>query len=341
MDEGAEGMITIDQHIIQEQRKFSGSTGDLSDLLYDIALAGKIVAKEVNRAGLGDYLGDLGRTNVHEEAVQKLDVFANTVFFNIFERSGRVCAFGSEEDDHSVCMDIENMAGKYAVNIDPLDGSSNIDVNIAIGTIFSIHKKISTGKRGSEEDCLQKGSLQVGGGYIIYGSSTMLVYTTGKGVYGFTLDHGVGEFLLTHPEMRFPERCTYYSINESNFPYWDRGTQEYVKYVKENDPVTHRPFNARYVGSLVADFHRNLIKGGIFLYPADHKDPAKPKGKLRLLYEAAPLAFIAEQAGGSATTGTERILDIQPKGLHQRVPLVIGNREEVIRYDSFCQKDRK
>ncbi len=331
-------MVTIEQHIIQQQRKFPESTGDLSDLLYDIALAGKIVSREVNRAGLVDIMGSTGKMNIQDEEVQKLDVFANSVFLKLFEKNGRVCTFGSEEDEKCICMEPDQMSGKYAVNLDPLDGSSNVDVNLPIGTIFSIHRKVSTGKTGTEEDSLQKGSLQVGAGYLVYGSSTMLVYSTGQGVHGFTLDQAVGEFLLSHEDMKCPERCTIYSINESNHHYWDRATQEYISYVKSVDPATHRPYNARYAGALVADFHRNLIKGGIYLYPVDHKDPKRNSGKLRLLFEAAPLAFIAEQAGGYASTGKERILDIQPETLHQRVPLVIGNREEVLRYEAFVKK---
>jgi fructose-1,6-bisphosphatase I len=331
--------LTLDQHIVQQQRKYPQSTGDLSDLLYDIALAGKLVSREVNRAGLVDILGSAGRMNVQNEEVQKLDIFANSVFFKIFEQSSRVCTFGSEEDEQVVSLEHDQMTGKYAVNLDPLDGSSNIDVNLAIGTIFSIHKKVSPGLKGSEEDCLQKGSRQVAAGYLIYGSSTMLVYTTGQGVYGFTLDQGVGEFFLSHENMKFPARASIYSINESNSPYWDRATSEYVRYVKSVDAETRRPLNARYVGSLVADFHRNLLKGGIFLYPADLKDPSKKAGKLRLLFEAAPLAFVAAQAGGSASTGKEPILDIQPETMHQRVPLIIGNKEEVMRYEEFVRKN--
>lgn len=330
--------LTLDQHIIQQQRKFPNSTGDLSDLLYDISLAGKLVSREVNRAGLVDILGSAGKMNVQNEEVQKLDIFANTVFFKIFEQSSRVCTFGSEEDEQVVSLEHDEMSGKYAVNLDPLDGSTNIDVNLAIGTIFSIHKKISSGRKGSEEDCMQKGSLQVAAGYLIYGSSTMLVYSTGQGVYGFTLDQTVGEFFLSHEMMTFPDRPTLYSINESNCHYWDRPTSEYVQYIKSVDPATRRPLNARYVGSLVGDFHRNLLKGGIFLYPADLKDPDRREGKLRLLFEAAPLAFIAQQAGGYASTGKEAILDIQPSTLHQRVPLIVGNRQEVKRYEEFVKK---
>ena len=332
--------LTLDQHIIQQQRKYPQSTGDLTDLLYDISLAGKLVSREVNRAGLVDILGSAGRMNVQNEEVQKLDIFANSVFFKIFEQSSRVCTFGSEEDEQCVCMEHDQMSGKYAVNLDPLDGSSNIDVNLAIGTIFSIHKKISSGMKGNEEDCMQKGSHQVAAGYLIYGSSTMMVYSTGQGVYGFTLDQSVGEFFLSHENMKFPARSTIYSINESNSLYWDRPTLEYVKYIKAIDPQSRRPLNARYVGSLVADFHRNLLKGGIYLYPADHKDPDRKEGKLRLLFEAAPLAFIAHQAGGYASTGSESILEIQPTSLHQRVPLIIGNKEEVKRYEEFELKYR-
>jgi len=330
--------LTIEQHIIQQQRKYPLSTGDLSDLLYDISLAGKIISREVNRAGLVDILGSAERMNIQDEEVQKLDIFANSVFLKIFEQSSRVCTFGSEEDEKCISLEHDQMAGKYAVNIDPLDGSSNIDVNLAIGTIFSIHKKISSGTKGSEEDCMQKGSQQVAAGYLIYGPSTMLVYSTGQGVFGFTLDQAVGEFFLSHEDIKFPEQCNLYSINESNGPYWDRPTEEYMKYIKTVDPATRRPLNARYVGSLVADFHRNLLKGGIFLYPADKKDPKKKEGKLRLLFEAAPLAFIATQAGGDASTGVGPILDIQPSSLHQRVPLIIGSKVEVQRYEEFVKK---
>jgi fructose-1,6-bisphosphatase I len=219
--------------------------------------------------------------------------------------------------------------------MDPLDGSSNIDVNVSVGTIFSLHRKRSAGPHGSEEDCLQPGIKQVGAGYVIYGSSTMLVYSTGLGVHGFTLEPTVGEFILSHPNIVMPSRCAMYSVNEGNAAYWDAGTRAYIDSLKAVDPASGRPYTARYIGSLVSDFHRNLLKGGIFLYPADHKDPKKPSGKLRLLFEAAPMAFIAEQAGGAASTGSQRVLDVVPAHLHQRVPLVVGPKSEVARYEAM------
>ncbi len=224
------------------------------------------------------------------------------------------------------------------MNLDPLDGSSNIDANVSIGTIFSIHRRVSSGKAGDEKDCLQKGEAQLGAGYVIYGSSTVLVYSTGQGVFGFTLDPTVGEFILSHDDIRIPETCKIYSVNEGNQFFWDEGTKQYINYLKDKDQATGRPFSSRYVGSLVADFHRNLLYGGVFLYPSDRKDPKLPSGKLRLLFEAAPIAFIAEQAGGAASTGKERVLDIKPQELHQRVPLIVGNTAEVRRYEDFLKR---
>ncbi len=328
---------TIDQHILDQQRKFPGASGEFSSLLYDIALAAKIVSKEVNRAGLINIIGSLGEFNVQGEEVQKLDRYANDLFVNILLNGGQVCAIGTEEAEKIVALHDDHFIGTYAVNMDPLDGSSNIAVNVSIGTIFSLHRKISKGRTGTEEDCCQKGSKQVGAGYVIYGSSTMMVYSTGMGVHGFTLDPTVGEFILSHENIQVPERCKIFSINEGNSAYWDEATRRYVEYVKQPDKATGRPFTARYVGSLVADIHRNLLHGGIFLYPADHKDPKKPSGKLRLLFEAAPMAYIAEQAGGYASTGTERILEIECTELHQRVPLIVGTKSEVLRYEEYVR----
>jgi fructose-1,6-bisphosphatase I len=329
---------TVDRHIMEQERKLPGVSGEFSGLLHDIALAGKMITKEVRRAGLIDILGTTEEINIQGEIVQKLDEYANDLLINTLTRSGRVCAMASEENVGIIEVPENVTAGKYLVSIDPLDGSSNIDVNVSIGTIFSIHKKISSGPMGGSEDFLQEGSRQVAAGYVIYGSSTMLVYTTGSGVHGFTLDPSVGEFLLSHEDMRMPEACNIFSINEGNYNYWDEGTRRYIDYVKEIDGPTNRPYSSRYIGTFVSDFHRNLIYGGIFLYPVDYKDPEKAEGKLRLLFEAAPMAMIVEQAGGYASTGKERILDIVPTEIHQRVPLIIGTREEVLRYEEFARR---
>ena len=329
---------TIERHILDQQRKFPEASGEFSGLLYDIALAAKIISKEVNRAGLVNILGSTGDINVQGELVQKLDRFANELFINILKEGGKVCAIASEEHEKIIEVQDEYLIGNYAVNMDPLDGSSNIEANISIGTIFSIHRRVSSGDKRLDQICLQKGDKQIGAGYVIYGSSTVLVYSTGQGVFGFTLDPTVGEFILSHDGIRIPSSCKIYSVNEGNYPYWDEGTKKYIDFLKALDPETGRPYTSRYVGSLVADFHRNLLYGGIFLYPADFKDPKKPKGKLRLLFEAAPIAYIAEQAGGAASTGWERILEVDPLELHQRVPLIVGNTSEVQRYEDFLKR---
>ena len=317
---------TIERFIFDQEHRYPEATGELSNLLYDIALAAKIIAAAIRRAGLVNILGAAGNRNVQGEEQQKLDVIANETFKNALNHTGRVCVMGSEEDEDIVPVPPEYPVGKYAVLFDPLDGSSNIDVNAAVGTIFSIYRRISMEGRGTVADVLQPGCKQVASGYVMYGSSTMLVYTTGQGVHGFTLDPTIGEFLLSHPKIVTPRVGMYYSVNESNFGRWDRGMQSAVRGLKGEVPDLMKPKNSRYIGSLVADFHRNLIAGGIFLYPADTKNV---RGKLRLLYEAAPMAFIAEQAEGSATDGVNRILDIEPTGLHQRTPLVIGSRNDV------------
>jgi fructose-1,6-bisphosphatase I len=319
-------VVTIERFIIEQERQFPEATGELSNLLYDICLAAKIISRNVRRAGLSDILGEQGTTNVQGELQQKLDVFANETVRNSVQHTGRTCVLASEEDEEPVPVPAGLPVGKYVLLYDPLDGSSNIDVNVPTGTIFSIHRRLTPeGGPGTLQDCLQTGRTQVAAGYILYGSSTMLVYTTGKGVHGFTLEPSIGEFLLSHPNIRTPEVGKYYSVNES---YWDRWTepvhQAVAAFKKGERGVAAK--NARYVGSLVADFHRNLLSGGIFLYPADSKSP---QGKLRLLYEAAPLALVAELAGGRATDGRRPILDIVPKALHQRVPLVIGSRKDV------------
>jgi fructose-1,6-bisphosphatase I len=298
-------------------------------LLNDIAVAAKIVTRDVRRAGLVDnILGAQGEVNVQGEQQQKLDVVADNQFIKMFELGGEVCGIGSEENDNYMAFQSEmSKNGKYVVLFDPLDGSSNIDVNVSIGTIFSIYHRISpVGTEATLEDMLQPGDKQVAGGYVLYGSSTMLVYTTGNGVNGFTLDPSIGEFCLSHPNMKTPETGRIYSMNEGNIAVCHAGYRKYTEYCQEEDASTGRPYSGRYIGSLVADFHRNLIKGGIYFYPTT---PAAPKGRLRLLYECNPLAFIIEQAGGLATDGTQRILSIQPTELHQRVGFIVGSKQMV------------
>ena len=319
-------VTTIERFILDQEHKYPEATGELSNLLYDIALATKIIAGAIRRAGLVNILGSAGTTNIQDEEQQKLDVFANETMTNSLNHTGRVCVMASEEDEQIIPVPEQYPAGKYAVLYDPLDGSSNIDVNGAVGTIFSIYRRVTTEGRGSEADVLQPGCKQISAGYVIYGSSTMLVYTTGQGVAGFTLDPTIGEFLLSHPRITMPRVGKYYSVNESNFARWNKGIQTAVRGFHGDRPQEMKGKNSRYIGSLVADFHRNLIAGGVFLYPADTKNT---KGKLRLLYECSPMAFIAEQAEGSATDGVNRILDIVPTALHQRTPLVIGSREDV------------
>jgi fructose-1,6-bisphosphatase I len=318
---------TIERHIIEGQRSAKGATGELTGLLQQITLCSKIIASRVNMAGLADVLGLTGETNVQGEEVQKLDMLANSTLIRILSRGGKVCVLGSEEEEEPIFTPEGYPAGKYVVMFDPLDGSSNIDVNISIGTIFSIHeRRTPVGTKGAVSDLLQPGTKQVGAGYIIYGSSTMFVYSTGQGVHGFTLDPSVGEFFLSHVNIRIPTRGKIFSVNEGNASTWNDGVRRWVDDLKSTAKDRGRPYSARYVGSLVADFHRTLLKGGVFAYPADHKNP---QGKLRLMYEASPLSFIAEQAGGAASTGTERILDIVPTALHQRVPLYIGSKGDV------------
>ncbi|HZM28648.1 MAG TPA: class 1 fructose-bisphosphatase [Gemmatimonadales bacterium] len=319
-------VTTIEAFILEQESRYPEATGELSNLLYDVALAAKIIAAAIRRAGLVNILGSVGHRNVQGEEQQKLDVFANETIKNCLKHTGRVCVMASEEDEDIIPIPPEFPLGKYAVLFDPLDGSSNIDVNAAVGTIFSIYRRVSLDVRGTVSDVLQPGCKQVAAGYVMYGSSTMLVYTTGEGAHGFTLDPTIGEFLLSHPRIITPRVGTYYSVNESNFGRWDRGFQTAVRGLKGDMPDVMKAKNCRYAGSLVADFHRNLIAGGIFLYPGDTKNP---NGKLRLLYEASPMAFIAEQAEGSATDGVNRILDVMPDTLHQRTPLVIGSREDV------------
>ena len=321
----ATSVVTIDRFIIEEERLHPEATGELSGVLYDIALAAKMIASKVRRAGLADILGSADLQNVQGEMQQKLDVFANETIIKALDHGGRLCAMASEEEPDIIHIPEGFRCGKYALLFDPLDGSSNIDVNVPVGTIFSVVRKITRGSRGEMEDMLQPGRRQVAAGYIIYGSSTMLVYTTGQGVHGFTLDPSIGEFLLSHPNIRIPNEGRYLSVNDSYEQHWDDSVKALMRRYRGLDGE-RKAMNVRYVGSLVADFHRNLLGGGIFCYPANKKSP---KGKLRLLYEANPLAFICEQAGGAATDGANRILDIQPTELHQRVPLFMGSKSDV------------
>lgn len=327
---------TLGEFIIENQADFKFASGELSKLLSAIRLASKVINREVNRAGLaGDILGTAGTENIQGEEQQKLDVYADKQMIGALRARGEACAIASEENDDFVVFDNDlSRHGKYIVLFDPLDGSSNIDVNVSIGTIFSIYRRLDENTPVSVNDFLQPGSRQVAAGYIIYGSSTMLVYTTGNGVNGFTLDPSIGTFCLSHPNIRIPADGKIYSVNEGNLNQMTNGVRDYISYCQQEDKATSRPYSSRYIGSLVADFHRNLLKGGIYIYPGTQK---APNGKLRLLYEANPLAFIIEQAGGLATNGEERILDIQPTELHQRVPLFIGSRNMVEKAAEFLK----
>lgn len=328
---------TVRRHIMEQQVRHPRATGELTLLLGDLIVACKMISREVNKAGLAEILGLTDDINVHGEQVRKLDQYAEDRIYKAMIHGGHLCCMASEEEADMIPIPDRYPKGKYVLAVDPLDGSSNIDANVSIGTIFSILRKKSPGADGHVEDCLQKGTEQVAAGYVIYGSSTMLVYTTGQGVNGFTLDPSVGEFLLSHPNIRIPSKGKIYSANEGNFQYWDEPTKDFVRYLKTPDPESGRPYSSRYIGSLVADFHRNLLYGGIFLYPADCRDPARPKPKLRLLYEANPLGFVVEQAGGAITTGRERTLELEPTDLHQRVPIIIGSKEDVQLYEKFVR----
>lgn len=326
---------TLGEFIIEKQGDFPYAKGELTRLLSSIRLAAKIVNREVNKAGLvSEILGSAGVENIQGEAQQKLDVYADNQFIYALKARGEVSGVASEENDDIIVFDDEvGLHGKYVVLIDPLDGSSNIDVNVSIGTIFSIFRRISPeGKPVTTADFLQGGRDQVAAGYVIYGSSTMLVYTSGNGVNGFTLDPSLGTFCLSHPNIRIPEDGTIYSVNEGNLNQFEDGVKQYINYCQQIDSATNRPYSARYIGSLVADFHRNLLKGGIYFYPGTTK---APEGKLRLLYECNPLAFVAEQAGGMATNGKISIMDVKPEKLHQRVPLFIGSKNMVKKVMSF------
>lgn len=330
-------LITIERHILEQQRAYPEATGVFTSLLYDIALVGKIIAREIRRAGLNDILGKAGTTNIYGERQTKLDIFANETFIQMNEYTGRVAVMATEESENLVPATPAMDGGKYVLIFDPLDGSSNIDVNVSVGTIFGIYqRRTPIGTPATLEDCLQPGRDLVGAGYLLYGSSTMMVYTTGHGVHGFTLEPTLGEFLLSHPNLRIPEIPTYYSTNLSYTRFWSEGVRRYTQYLqgleKETPPVS---LSARYVGALVADFHRNLLQGGVFYYPLLYRDPENPKPKMRLLCEAAPMAFIAEQAGGYASDGIGAILDVVPDELHQRVPLFVGNHALVKKSEEY------
>jgi fructose-1,6-bisphosphatase I len=331
--------MTLHRHIMEGERQHPGATGELSALLLDLSLAAKVISLEVNKAGLVDILGFTGTSNVHGEEVKKLDIFAHDMLIKAMDHGGHLCVIASEEEEDIIHIPHKFRIGKYVMLFDPLDGSSNIDANINIGTIFSIYKRISPdGAPGTLEDCLQPGYKQVAAGYIVYGSSTVLVYTAGHGVYGFTLDPAVGEFLLSHDNIKIPKKSKIYSINEGNSRYWSAGLKKYMEYLHDEDKATNRPYSARYIGSMVADIHRNLLYGGIFMYPGDNKNP---NGKLRLMYECNPMAFLIEEAGGRATNGRKRILDIQPELLHQRTPVFIGSEDDVLMVEKFLAEEEK
>ncbi len=331
----AHKMKTLGEFIIENQASFKYSSGELSSLINSIRLAAKVVNHEVNKAGLVDIIGAAGDTNIQGENQQKLDVYANEKFIQTLTNRNIVCGIASEEEDDFIAINSqdENHQNKYIVLIDPLDGSSNIDVNVSVGTIFSIYRRVTpVGTPVTIKDFLQKGNQQVAAGYVVYGTSTMLVYTTGDGVNGFTLNPAIGSFYLSHPNMQFPENGTIYSVNEGNYIHFPQGIKNYIKYCQEEEG--DRPYTSRYIGSLVSDFHRNMIKGGIYLYPQSSKNP---NGKLRLLYECNPMAFLAEQANGKANDGFTRIMDIEPTELHQRVPFICGSKDMVEKVEGFMR----
>ncbi len=331
-------VITIERHIIEQQERSDGATGDFSAVLRDLTLAFKIINREVMRAGLVDALGATGTRNIQGEMVQKLDAFADTVIYRAMDHTGHLCGMASEENADILPIPEPYKCGKYVLLFDPLDGSSNIDVNVSIGTIFSILRRVTPeGTPGTLKDFLQPGYKQIAAGYTIYGPSTMLVYTAGRGVYGFTYDPSVGEFLLSHDDIRIPPHGTIYSVNEGNYHKWDRRMQRYIDWAKKDIPEEgKKAYSLRYIGSMVADVHRTLLYGGVFLYPADIKSH---RGKLRLLYEANPMSFVVEQAGGLARDGGQRVLEILPEKLHQRTPLIVGSPQNVTEVERFLKED--
>ena len=330
-------IMTIERHILEQQKQFPNATGAFTRLLYDIALSAKIIARETTRAGLVGILGASDDHNVYGEQQQKLDIFADQTIFKMNAHSGQLCAMASEEHENIMHIPPHFDSGKYVLLYDPLDGSSNIDVNVSVGTIFAVHRKISQGEHGTLGDLLQPGKRLAAAGYVTYGSSTMMVYSTGQGVHGFTLDPSVGEFLLSHENMRVPNSAMYYSANQGNEKYWTTGIKHYAKWLQGIEDEGRKPLGHRYIGSLVADFHRNLLRGGVFFYPADTQEPEKPFGKMRLMFEAQAIAFLAEQSGGYCSDGIGNILDIQPHSLHQRVPLIVGNRDLVEKAEAYIR----
>lgn len=326
--------VTLSRFIIEQQTAYPEATGEFSILLTQIGLVGKLIAHDLRRAGLIDVLGTTGDTNVQGEVVKRLDMIANDTFLRVFEHSGLVCVLASEEMEKPIQLPQHWPKGKYMLLFDPLDGSSNTDVNMPLGAIFSILKHDGRGRLPAEAELFRKGTEQVAAGYLLFGSSTMLVFSVGQRVHGFTLDPSIGEYLLSHEDIRIPKRGRVYAANEGNYHRWLPGTRKYVDALKVKDKAAGRPYSARYSGCLVADVHRILLGGGIYLYPGEID---KPEGKLRLLYEANPMAMVVEHAGGKATTGTERILDLEPKALHQRVPLIIGSAEDVEQAEAYIQ----
>jgi fructose-1,6-bisphosphatase I len=331
-------LVTIERHIFEQQKRFPSATGTFTKMLQDMALAAKIIARETTRAGLTNILGASDTENVFGERQQKLDLFADRIIYDMNDHTGRVAAMASEEHEDILSIPPHYDGGNYVLLFDPLDGSSNIDVNTSIGTIWSVHRKFTRGEHGTMEDMLQEGKRLVAAGYVIYGSSTMMVYTTGQGVFGFTLDPAIGEFILSHPDIKMPETPKYYSVNQGNEKYWTPGVRRYVKWLQGIEGEGHEPLGHRYIGSMVGDFHRNLLKGGIFLYPGDLKEKDKPYGKIRLMFEAQSLAFLVEQAGGYASDGIGDILEIRPHSLHQRVPIFMGNKNLVQKAEEYVGK---
>lgn len=330
-------LITIERHIIEQQRQHPEATGTFTQILQDMALAAKIIAREARRAGLINILGSTDSVNASGEVQQKLDIFADQTIFKMNDHTGRLCVMASEEHEDILPIPPQFPCGRYALVFDPLDGSGNPDVNASIGTIFAMFRKVSFGARGDLSDVLQAGREIAAAGYIVYGPSTMMVYSTGQGVHGFTLDSSLGEFILSHPNMQIAPSPRYYGTNHGNERYWTLGVRKYVDWLQAKEEPQRKPLDARYMGALVADFHRILLKGGVYLYPGNLQNPAQPSGKLRLIYECAPLAYLIEQAGGYASDGLGNILDIQPHTLHQRVPLFIGDKTLVQQAERFIQ----
>lgn len=324
--------MTLERYINEQEEMYPSATGEFSGLLHDLSLAAKLVWREVSKAGLVNILGTTGRMNVSGDVVKKLDEFADETIYKAMDHGGHLCVMASEENEDILQIPAEYRAGKYVLLYDPLDGSSNIDANITIGSIFSIYKRVTSEGQGTLEDCLQPGYKQVAAGYVIYGSSTMFVYSTGRGVHGFTLDPSVGEFLLSHENIRIPKKGKIYSLNEGNFCNWNDGMQRYIQYLKESDTATGRPYSLRYIGTMVGDSHRTLLYGGIFAYPGDRKNP---QGKLRLMYECNPMAFIIEQAGGRSSDGEQSILQVKPTSLHEHTPVILGSEEDVKLCEEF------